>query len=98
MSRTQLPRAAFAAQPNFVWGNAGRNILNAPGTWNFDVGLHREFRPVERITLQFRVESFDFTNTVTPDQPVSTLGQADFGKIITFTGNRQSQVALKILF
>jgi len=90
--------AAFAAQPNFTWGNLGRNTLAAPGMWNFDLGLSRELRPVERITLQFRIESFDFTNTVTPAQPVSTLGQADFGKIITFTGNRQSQVALKILF
>jgi hypothetical protein len=90
--------AAFVAQPNFTWGDSGRNILNAPGTWNFDLGLAREFRPVEKVTLQFRIESFNFTNTVTPNAPVSTLGQADFGKIITFSGSRQSQVALKVLF
>jgi hypothetical protein len=91
-------QAAFAAQPANVWGSEGRNLLTAPGMWNFDVGLHREFKPKERLTLQFRWESFDFTNTVLPNQPVAVLGQPNFGQIITYSGGRQQQVALKILF
>jgi hypothetical protein len=91
-------QAAFVAQPANVWGSEGRNLLTAPGMWNFDVGVHREFKPKERITLQFRWESFDFTNTVLPNQPISVLGQPNFGQIITYTGGRQQQVALKVLF
>jgi hypothetical protein len=90
--------AAFQAQPANVWGNEGRNLLQAPGMWNMDLSIHREFKVREKITAQFRLESFDFTNTVTPAQPISVLGQADFGKIITWTGGRQNQAALKILF
>ncbi len=90
--------AAFLAQPAYTWGSEGRNLLNAPGKWNFDLSLHREFRPTEAVTLQFRWEAFDFTNTVTPAGPVSVLGSPGFGSILTFTGNRQQQVALKILF
>ena len=86
------------AQPANTWGNEGRNLLNAPGKWNFDLSLHREFRPTEAITLQFRWEAFDFTNTVTPAPPISVLGAPGFGRIVTFTGNRQQQIALKILF
>jgi hypothetical protein len=91
-------QTAFAAQPANVWGSEGRNLLTAPGTWNFDLGLHREFKPSERMTLQFRWESFDFTNTVTPNQPIAVLGQPNFGQIITYSGSRQQQVALKFLF
>jgi hypothetical protein len=89
---------AFMAQPANTWGNEGRNLLNAHGKWNMDLSLHREFRPTEAMTLQFRWEVFDFTNTVTPAAPVSVLGAPSFGKIVTFTGNRQQQIALKILF
>ncbi len=91
-------QAAFAAQPANTWGSEGRNLLTAPGTWNFDLGLHREFKPRERLTLQFRWESFDFTNTVLPNQPIAVLGQPNFGQSITYSGGRQQQVALKLLF
>jgi len=90
--------AAFVPQPANTWGSEGRNLLNAPGKWNFDLSLHREFRPTEALTVQFRWEAFDFTNTVTPAAPVSVLGAPGFGRIVTFTGNRQQQIALKILF
>jgi Carboxypeptidase regulatory-like domain len=90
--------AAFQAQPANTWGNAGKNLLNAPGTWNFDLSLHREFRLTERYLLQLRWESFNFTNSVVPNQPVSVLGQPGFGSILTVSGNRQQQVALKLLF
>jgi hypothetical protein len=90
--------AAFAAQPLYTWGNEGRNVINGPGTWNFDVGIARGFHVWERYTLEFRLETFDTTNTVHPSNPNTTLGATDFGKITSVTGNRQSQVALKILF
>ena len=90
--------AAFVAQPANTWGSEGRNLLNAPGIWNTDLSLHREFRPTESLTLQFRWEAFDSTNTMTPAAPVSVLGAPNFGKIVTLTGSRQQQIALKILF
>jgi hypothetical protein len=91
-------QAAFVAQPANTWGSEGRNLLTAPGMWNFDLGLHREFKPRERLTVQFRWESFDFTNTVLPNQPIAVLGQPNFGQVITYSGGRQQQVALRVLF
>src|SRR5215831_1368837 len=81
-------QAAFAAQPANVWGSEGRNLLTAPGTWNFDLGIHREFKLKERAALQFRWEMFDFTNTVMPNQPIAVLGQPNFGQIITYSSSR----------
>ncbi len=90
--------AAFVAQPAYTWGNLGRNTLNAPGTWDMDLGIHRNFKVRERITLQFRAEAFNFTNTELPNAPIAVLGQANFGQIITFSGSRTMQFALKVLF
>jgi hypothetical protein len=44
-------------------GTSGFNSLRGPGTVNWDFGLFREFSITERFKLQFRMESFNFTNT-----------------------------------
>jgi hypothetical protein len=54
---------AFASvtQPRF--GNAGFRSLRGPGLVDWDFGIHRQFRLSERYQLQFRMESFNFSNT-----------------------------------
>ena len=95
---TWFNTAAFVPQTLYTWGNQGRNILTYPGTWNFNASLHREFHPLEKITLQFRLETFDTTNTVHPNNPGSQLGSPNFGVITTVNGSRQTQFGLKLLF
>lgn len=90
--------AAFVAQPNYTWGNLGRNTLFAPGTWDMDLGINREFKVREGISLQFRAEAFDFTNTELHNAPIAVLGQPNFGQILTSSGSRTMQFGLKILF
>jgi hypothetical protein len=90
--------SAFAPQTQYTWGSEGRNILNYPGTWNFNSSVHREFYLRERLKLQFRLETFDTTNTIHPNNPGIQLGGPNFGVITTRNGSRQVQVALKILF
>jgi Carboxypeptidase regulatory-like domain len=89
---------AFVNQPNNTWGSAGRVIGFGPGKWNFDTSLQREFRLRERVTLQFRLESFDATNTQTPANPNTTVGSTTFGRITLISGSRQQQLGLKIIF
>ena len=48
-------------------------------------------------STQFRAEAFNFTNTELPNAPIAVLGQANFGQIITFSGSRTMQFAIKIL-
>ncbi len=90
--------SAFAPQALYTWGSQGRNLLNGPGTWNFNSSLHREFHLHERYTVQFRLETFNTTNTVHPNNPGVQLGGPNFGVITTLNGSRQSQFGLKILF
>jgi hypothetical protein len=89
---------AFQAQSDYTWGNEGHNQLNAPGTWNIDLGVHRDFNWKQRLTTQFRFEAFDLTNTRHPNAPNNYLGSSGFGSITTYNSNRTVQVALKLLF
>ncbi|MGH8743505.1 MAG: hypothetical protein ACREUY_04425, partial [Burkholderiales bacterium] len=66
------------------FGTAGFNILKSPGTVNLDLGIFREFRIKEGITLQFRTEAFNATNTPHFAAPANNASNADF-MIITST-------------
>ena len=57
-----LNPGAFVAPRGLTFGDAGRNVLNNPGRWNFDVALLKNFRLTERSALQFRAEAFNVFN------------------------------------
>jgi len=42
------------------YGNAGRNIVRAPGYHGLDLSLLKNFKLQERTSVQFRVECFNF--------------------------------------
>jgi len=54
--------AAGTTRP-FRFGTAGRSILRGPGFQNLDISLVRTFRITEKVTTDFRVDAFNFTNT-----------------------------------
>lgn len=89
---------AFVRQPNFTFGNAPRNAIQAPGLKNLDFAIYKVFSVDERRTLQLRGEFFNFTNTPFFDAPGSTLGLAQFGVINSAADARIVQIALKFNF
>lgn len=54
---------AFRAITDVRFGSTGRNILTGPGMVNFDLSVFRQFAITERFKLEFKAESFNFTNT-----------------------------------
>ncbi len=50
---------------------AGRNIFQAPGYWNVDIGINKTFQITERFKLDFRTEMFNALNHTNFDNPVS---------------------------
>jgi hypothetical protein len=90
--------AAFAANPLYTYGNAGRNILRGPGLFNLDLAAHKTFRITERVTAQLRLESFNATNTPPLGNPNTQVGNALFGQISSAGTPRDNQIGLKILF
>ncbi len=87
-----------------TFGNAGRNILSAPGLFNFDAGVSRQFKLTERFALQFRSEFFNILNRANFNLPGRSVSSSALGTIIQAadqpnTGaQRQIQFALKVVF
>ena len=90
---------AFVASAPGVFGNTGRNVLYGPGSRNFDFILGKRFDlPWEGHWLQFRFESFNFTNTPTFGQPSAGLRAASTATITEADEPRRIQFALKYSF
>ncbi len=91
--------SAFAqvTQPRF--GTASFNILRGPGYANWDVGIFRQFRITEKVNLQFRAESFNFTNTPHFNNPNGDITSSNFGRVTSALGDqRQFRFGLRLGF
>jgi hypothetical protein len=89
--------AAFQVQPQFTYGNSGRNILFGPGLRNIDLSIGKSFPLGERRRLQFRAESFNFTNTPAFGQPSHNLNSLGVGLINSADDPRRLQFGLKFI-
>jgi hypothetical protein len=90
--------AAFAKAANGVDGNVARNLMDRPGSKNLDAGLFRNFKLMERATLQARGEFTNAFNIVNLGAPTATLSSTQFGQIRSAGGMRQVQVGLRLTF
>ena len=94
-------KAAFAVPAaNAPYGNVGRNSFRAPGFWQWDIGVNKNFRiPVrEGMNLQFRSEFFNLLNHTNFAPPNCDITSAAFGTIRAAYPARQIQMALKLSF
>ncbi len=98
--------SSFADVNEARFGNTRRNLLRGPGLFNWDFGVHRQFDFTERLALQFKMESFNFTNTPHPCNPDGYIsGNEEF---MTITGTcslaregidqRQFRFGLRLVF
>ncbi len=91
--------SAFSIQPSGTYGNAGRNLILSPGTANLDAAIHKSVQIREGLKAQFRLESFNVTNTPPFGSPGLDIGSPKtFGVIKTAGNPRQNQLAIKLLF
>ncbi len=93
-----LNPSAFSLQPVGTLGNMGRNTLELPTTWQFDMALARTFRLREMQTVEFRVEAYNVPNRFRVGLINTTLTSAQFGRILTALDPRILQFALKYAF
>ena len=92
-------------QPGLL-GNLGRDTGVSPGLETLDFSTNKTFRPVEKLSVQFRAEAFNILNRANFGLPNATVfasstgvPNASFGHITnTATTSRQLQFGLKLIF
>ncbi len=89
----------FVAPAQNTYGNAARGVLYAPGQVNFDISFVKNNRITERYNVQFRLDTFNLTNTPYFGFPNASIGSPTVGQITsTNSDNRDLQFAVKFEF
>ena len=73
-------------------------MINAPGRYNWDLALQKDFHVIERQSVQFRAEAFNLPNSVSMGNPDTTYDGNHFGQITSATPARIIQFALRYSF
>lgn len=89
---------AFRNNATGTFGNVGRNTMQGPGAFNFDLALVRSFRILEGHSLQVRGEAFNVLNHPVLGNPIVSLANQRIGEITTTADPRIFQFALKYSF
>ncbi len=92
------PGAPFVTPAQFTFGNQGRGILDGPGLFNVDLGVHRNFPIGERFNLNFRWEMFNAFNRANFGNPNASLGASNAGRVLGTGPARVMQFGLKLEF
>ena len=100
--------SVFVNPPLYTFGNIGRVLpdVRSPGTFNWDLSLIKDTLIGERVNVQFRVESFNFLNSVNLRSPNTRFAagadglnrSATFGTITAARDARVVQFGLKVIF
>jgi Carboxypeptidase regulatory-like domain len=88
----------FMLPAAFSFGNAGRNVVNAPGYANVDAAIAKDVPLGNGASVEFRWEIFNLLNRVNFDVPNRIAFTPNFGRIFSAGPARQMQVGVKLLF
>ncbi len=79
-------------------GSAAPNIIEGPGTTNFDFALLKNGPITERLKYQFRAEFFNVFNHPSFNGADYTVTDSTFGQINSAISPRNIQLGLKLIF
>lgn len=90
----------FTVPEPFTFGNVSRTLadVRGPSRRNYDLAVQKSFLVREPVSVMFRAEAFNLTNTPFFLPPGEGLGSPTFGVINSATGERQLQLSLKVIF
>ncbi|HKX33428.1 MAG TPA: carboxypeptidase regulatory-like domain-containing protein, partial [Blastocatellia bacterium] len=93
-----LNRSAFASPATGTYSSLRPFTVLNPSSLQIDLGLSRIFKITEAQNIQFRWEVFNAPNRLNANAPITTLNDANFGKILSAQNPRIMQFALKYVF
>jgi hypothetical protein len=72
---------AFSIPAAGTWGNAGRDLVRAPGHWQIDTALEKRIHVTEQLAFTFRAEAFNIFNVAQLGNPSVNLSSSTYGLI-----------------
>jgi len=90
--------AAFAAPPQFEYGDSPIGVVEGPAAHILDLGLMKNLSIGGGRYVQIRAEAYNALNKVNLGNPGTTLGTANFGRILSAGGARTMQFGVKVVF
>ncbi|HMD87185.1 MAG TPA: carboxypeptidase regulatory-like domain-containing protein [Terriglobia bacterium] len=90
--------AAYYQPPPGYFGDAGTGSIHGPGTVNFDMAFHKDFRFKEHYSFEFRAELFNIFNHANFNGISTGLGSGNFGQIVSASDPRIAEFALRFRF
>jgi hypothetical protein len=93
-----INRAAFAVPALGTYGNAGFFSFYGFANWGLDAALSRVFPLPGGHRIEGRIEAFNLTNAVIPNDPSTNLAAATFGRVTSVQDPRILQFAVKYVF
>ena len=91
--------SCFGPPSSGTFGNAGTGIIQGPGSWGLDLGVHKTFHIAEGVGLQVRSEFFNAFNHPNLSAPGAFFGTPTFGVITTRSHSpRVIQFAMRLSF
>ena len=95
-----LDIAAFSRAPQGTWGNCPIGVARAPGYKNIDAVLAKRFNTGSERFFEFRLETFNLTNTPSFGPPARDINATNtFGQITsTVSSSRTVELVFKYYF
>ena len=91
--------AAFAVPASGTFGNAPRNLLRGPGTWQIDTSVEKQVVQIERFALAFRGDAFNLFNHAEYGLPAANISSpSNFGVITTQLNSGATGTATQRVF
>jgi len=79
--------SSFTQPTGVTFGSTGRNILTGPGLFALNLSLSKTFKIRERVNVEVRAETFNFTNTPQFSNPQGSLTNSNFGYVTGTLGS-----------
>ncbi|HEY3939601.1 MAG TPA: TonB-dependent receptor [Bryobacteraceae bacterium] len=80
-------QSSFTQPTGVAFGTSGRNILSGPGLFGINLALSKTFKVTERLHLEVRCETFNFTNTPQFSNPSTSLTSSTYGYVTGTVGS-----------
>ncbi len=90
--------ASFTAPANGFYGDARPGSIRGPREISFNVAGYKTFPIVERLSLQFRAEAFNFLNHPNFGNVDTALGSGTYGRVTSSLDPRELEFSARVIF